>query len=280
MGIDRKDYPTVGKPVEGESNWAKVLTLIDAQYKTLNNPLSVNGSVVVKNAVFQIGGCIYVASEDVAISGLASDYVKISPNTADSGATCSAVFVASLSGVVYNTARNGFYDVDGNLYIFDGEKAYDVGETSEAVCSPARSMSQFLNQSVRTDAYPSFASFRTTRKGLYVHDTAPTSGGAYTALSPAAPIVGDKALVSGSIGFHFYDSETIGLSYIKNGSYLTHISATTLRLYGTYMEIQYTAPLGNQLGPITQGAFTEDFVSGSSTGLGTSAMLYAVGIGD
>lgn len=83
----------------------------------------VSGSNIVSGAVFNLGGSTYKADADTAITGSASDYVKITP----SGATASASYVSSLTGVSWNAGYQGYYDGSGNLYIFDEFKAYKAG---------------------------------------------------------------------------------------------------------------------------------------------------------
>lgn len=85
-------------------------------------PYPVSGSNVVKGALFNIGGDMFYCDADTAISGTPSDYVKL----VVSGSTATPSFVASLSGVAWNSAYNGYYNgVD--LYVFDEVKAVLAG---------------------------------------------------------------------------------------------------------------------------------------------------------
>ncbi len=86
-------------------------------------PERIIGTNVVEGARFNIGGVEYVADADTAITGTASDYVKITP----SGDTASAAYVADLTGVTWNPSYKGYYDTSGNLYVFDEVKAMAVG---------------------------------------------------------------------------------------------------------------------------------------------------------
>ena len=86
-------------------------------------PERIIGTNVVDGARFNIGGVEYVADADTAITGTASDYVKITP----SGATASAAYVADLTGVTWNPSYKGYYDTTGNLYVFDELKAMGAG---------------------------------------------------------------------------------------------------------------------------------------------------------
>lgn len=86
----------------------------------------VSGSNVVKSSVFNVGGAIYLADADTAITGSASAYVKLTVSV--DGLTLAPSFVADLTGVSWNTAYLGYYDVDGNLYVFDEYDAFQAGE--------------------------------------------------------------------------------------------------------------------------------------------------------
>lgn len=88
----------------------------------------VSGSNVVKSSVFNVGGAIYLADADTAITGSASAYVKLTVSV--DGLTLDASFVADLTGVSWNTAYLGYYDTDGNLYVFDEADAYISGQIS------------------------------------------------------------------------------------------------------------------------------------------------------
>lgn len=115
------------------------LPLSTADYQAQNNQLielirnigqaiQVNGSNVIKGAVFNVGGIIYIADNDTAISGTPSDYVKITPS--GDTLTCTASFAANLTGVSWNKSYNGYYDGGGNLYIFDEIIAINYGVLS------------------------------------------------------------------------------------------------------------------------------------------------------
>lgn len=126
MSINRIDFPTTPNPIAGD--WSKLIALLEKAFRNLSNPVQVVGSNVPEGATFQIGGVIYYTDADTAISGTASDYVKLTPNVGDSGATVDASFVSSLTGVTWNKLYNGYYDVDGNMYLFNELKALVDGE--------------------------------------------------------------------------------------------------------------------------------------------------------
>ena len=88
-------------------------------------PYPVSGSNVVKGALFNIGGDMFYCGADTAISGTPSDYVKL----VVSGSNAVPSFVASLSGVTWNSAYNGYYS-GSDLYLFDEVKAVLAGAIS------------------------------------------------------------------------------------------------------------------------------------------------------
>jgi len=125
MGINRLSAPS-SSPA-GIGDWTAVVNQLAALVLDKEEPVRVSGSNVLKGAFFNVGGVLYVADADTAISGTASDYVKITP----AGATASAAFVASLSGVAWNSTYKGYYDGSGNLYVLDRVTA-PMKQASEA----------------------------------------------------------------------------------------------------------------------------------------------------
>ena len=118
MAINRISFPS--STPASLTDWSNAVAIIQAYANNFEGNIRISGSNVVKGAAFSIGGVYYLADADTAISGTASDYVRITP----AGATASAAFVASLTGVTWNSAYNGYYDGSGNLYVFDEIKAY------------------------------------------------------------------------------------------------------------------------------------------------------------
>lgn len=102
---------------------------IETSYLNGQNKIPFASDLILQGSVFNIGGSIYRADSDTAITGVASDYVKITP----AGATASAAYVTDLTGVTWNQAYNGYYDIGGNLYIFDEGKAMYAGEIAAVV---------------------------------------------------------------------------------------------------------------------------------------------------
>lgn len=117
MAINRLDFGTVPNPVGGD--WALNAAILAKAFQNDYSPLQVDSTNIPQGATFQVGGVIYYTASDTAITGTPSLYVKLTPNVGDSGATLDAAFVANLSGVTWNKIYNGYYDVSGNLYIFD-----------------------------------------------------------------------------------------------------------------------------------------------------------------
>lgn len=129
MPIVRVPYPTA-LPTE-QNDYVKQNNLLEIGFMRHNEPWPVSGANIVQGATFQIGGTVYYADADTAIGGAASDYVKLTPS--GDGSTCAADFVASLAGVTWNKAYNGYYDVLGCLYVFNEGKAMIAGKIAAVV---------------------------------------------------------------------------------------------------------------------------------------------------
>ena len=155
MAINRVDYPTVPNPVSGD--WAKAIELIEKAMQNINNPIQVDGSNIPEGATFQIGGVVYYTDSDTAITGTGSDYVKLTPNAGDSGATCDATYIANLTGITWNKIRNGYYDISGNLVIFDEVKAILASALVGGNSKFAELFNTAFNQSLKTTDSPTFA---------------------------------------------------------------------------------------------------------------------------
>jgi hypothetical protein len=109
------------------SDWQNAVDHIKALALLPHPSFRLVGSNIVAGAYFNVGGAIYIADSTTAISGSSSLYLKITPN----GSTASASFVSSLSGVTWNQAYSGYYDVSGNLYIFSEVLAMEAGQITE-----------------------------------------------------------------------------------------------------------------------------------------------------
>lgn len=126
MAINRVDAPNP-LPLT-TADYQAQNNLIDTNFLTVNSPIEFGSGNIFKGAVLYVGGTTYIADSDTAITGTTSDYVKITP----SGATASASYVVDLTGVSWNDTYNGYYDVSGNLYIFDEGNAIETGELTVA----------------------------------------------------------------------------------------------------------------------------------------------------
>lgn len=112
-----------GDNPETVADWQKITNIFQATWLRLTGALIVNGSSIMKGSAVNIGGAWYVATSDTAITGSASEYVKLTA----SGSSVTAAFVANLTGVNWNKEWNGWYDASGNYYIFDEVKAFGAG---------------------------------------------------------------------------------------------------------------------------------------------------------
>lgn len=110
------------------ADWEAVLDIQAALLLAVQGAERIVGSNVVKGAVFLVGGATYLATADTAITGSASDYVKLTVSL--DGLTLAPSYVADLTGVAWDSANNGYYDVDGNLYVFDEARALKAGTIS------------------------------------------------------------------------------------------------------------------------------------------------------
>lgn len=128
MAINKLYSPT--DPPTANTDWTRMKAIVDALALQNEQPLRVVGSNVVKGALFYIGGTFYLADSDTAISGTASNYVKITPS--GDGSTCSASFVSSLTGVTWSATYLGYYDSGSpaSFYVFDEGKAFTAGQIS------------------------------------------------------------------------------------------------------------------------------------------------------
>lgn len=170
MAINRVAYPTTPTPVAGD--WAKIVDLMQTNFLLTEGPARIDwdNDNVLKGAIFQVGGVIYLADADTAITGTGSNYVKITA----SGATASAAYVADLTGVSWSTTYNGYYDVSGNLYVFDELQAIIAGEITGANTRIGQMFEDIIDQDLKTTDDVTFASVNTGQGAneLYAMDQA------------------------------------------------------------------------------------------------------------
>jgi hypothetical protein len=122
MSLDRIAIPTPTAP-GSLADYQAILAQALAQTQAFTGREIVDGSTIRAGTSMLIGGVLYQATSDTAITGSASNYVKITP----SGATASAAFVANLTGVTFNEAYGAYYDGSGNLHVFDEGRAVATG---------------------------------------------------------------------------------------------------------------------------------------------------------
>jgi len=105
------------------ADWYKVNGVLQSIGLGIGGGTRVLGSIVPRGAVLFFAGAWYVADSDTAITGTASQYVKIT-NTAG---VIAPSFVENITGVTWNKTWQGWYDADGNMYLFDELSAYGLG---------------------------------------------------------------------------------------------------------------------------------------------------------
>lgn len=109
------------------ADWAKINNVLLTIGMALLSPARISGGKVIRGSVVHFAGAWYVTDSDTAISGTASNYVKLT-NTAG---TVTASYSASLTGVSWNKTWNGYYNASGEYFIFDTMKARGAGLISD-----------------------------------------------------------------------------------------------------------------------------------------------------
>ncbi len=160
MAINRVDYPT-GASVPIAGDWALINDLVVKSFQNVNVPIQFipATNVVPQGATFQVGGVIYYADSNTAITGTPSNYVKLTPT--GGGATLVPTYVANLSGVTWDTIYNGYYDGSGNLYIFDEVKAILATDLAAGVSRFAELWQDHIVQQVKPTSDVAFNSIDT-----------------------------------------------------------------------------------------------------------------------
>lgn len=108
-------------------DWDKVNDVLQTIGLDISNPTRIKDGYIHRGSVLFFAGAWYVADSDTAVTGVQSDYIKL-VNTAG---VVTAEYVAALVDVTFNRTWNGWYDPDGNMYLFDEMKALANGEISE-----------------------------------------------------------------------------------------------------------------------------------------------------
>jgi hypothetical protein len=104
-------------PSASISDYQKQNDLLKYLLNNINYPEIVIGSNIKQGCLLSVKGLLYFTNSDTAITGTPSKYVKITQS--GDTLTCSASFVANLTGVIWNDTYNGYYDASNNLYIFN-----------------------------------------------------------------------------------------------------------------------------------------------------------------
>jgi hypothetical protein len=100
-----------------------VINQLAALLDCYNKGAVIQSGKILKGSLFCIGGSMYLADSDTAISGTASNYVAITA----SGDTATVAYVSSLSSVTWNGIYHGYFDTAGVLYLFDESDAINDG---------------------------------------------------------------------------------------------------------------------------------------------------------
>jgi len=133
MSLDRVSVVTPTAPV-AITDYQAIIAQLEARLDAFTGREIVDGSTIREGTIIVVGGVAYKATTDTSITGSASNYVKITP----AGATASAAFVANLTGVSWSNAYGGYYDVGGNLHIFDEARAKNEGVISSVYTLPGK----------------------------------------------------------------------------------------------------------------------------------------------
>lgn len=119
--------PGPGDSPTTSEDWDKINNVLLGIGMGMLNSTRIIGSNVKRGSIVYFAGAWYVTDADTAISGTASDYVRLT-NTAG---VISAAFVSSITTVSFNRTWNGWYDSSLRLHIFDEVKAFGSGAITE-----------------------------------------------------------------------------------------------------------------------------------------------------
>jgi len=256
-----------------------------ADYQAQNNLLSalllavqgaerIVGSNVVKGAVFQVGGATYLATADTAITGSASDYVKLT--VSEDGLSLAPSYVADLTGVTWSSTYNGYYDVGGNLYIFDESKAYLAGAISEVYSDLAQSR---LRSGIKY--FSASGSFRVPKGVTTVFVTAIGGGG--NGGNGAAGSSTSTAAAGGGSGGSGASCFRYPLTVVPGTLYAVSIGAAAATSFGALLSVPAGGNGGNASGNTpgsagAAGAATAPRVLAGTSGSAGNAGVSGTGI--
>jgi hypothetical protein len=263
MAIVLKTAP-VDPPATG--GWTQTQEYLAMLFLGQNGSIArVLGGYVVQGSVFYIGGAVYYATSDTAITGTPSDYVKITP----SGSTASAAYATNLSGVTWSKDYNGWYDGTGNLYLFDELKAVQAGDIAEAKISFAQMREDGSIGQATTGAALGATAEATT--GGAIGDSASSTTGGAAGASAAATTGGaigasSEATTGGAAG--------AGAATTTGGAIGASASATTGAAVGAgAAETAGGGAVGNGADATSGGAVGDEAsaTTGGAVGDGASA---------
>ena len=96
---------------------APVIAQLAALLTLASNVKRASGGYILKGALFNIGGTMYMADSDTAINGTPSDYVAITA----SGDIATATYATDVSNVSWNGSNQGCFNTSGVLYIAEDQ---------------------------------------------------------------------------------------------------------------------------------------------------------------
>jgi len=171
MAIEKLSSPS--NPPSSNLDWGYAVTLIEKAFLNEENGIRIDydNDLVLKGSVFQVGGSVYIATADTSITGSASDYVKLTV----SGSNLVPSYVANLTGVTWNSTYRGYYDVSGNLHVFDEDKAYYEGTIATVYKSDGKRAVNVVNY---VESYTTL--FKIQASSRAAADEASTGGSAQT----------------------------------------------------------------------------------------------------
>lgn len=257
MAINR--LTSINVPAQTDVDWESANDKLSKSFKNLNSPIQIVGSVIPQGSTFQVGDVIYFGDSDTAISGTPSKYVKL--DITDAGATLTPEFVPDLTGVSFNKIYSGYYDADGNLFVFNEEDGVFDGHVTD----PKTKYGKLYNDYVRN--YRDGNDFEYPLGSETINDI-------FSDLSSLLPVVGQKRWVTGGRArkrvagdVRFVETETF--------SYVERTSSTTLVFHGSRTTIAYSVSTGavadTETIPAAGTVFT--VTSGSSNNFGVASYL-------
>lgn len=249
---------------------------------TLNStpPFPIIGGNVVKGSIFNIGGDLFYTDTDTAVSGTASDYVKltVSGTTATASYETAANITANVS---WNDTYNGYYDSSGNLYLFDETLAKLEGTITTLYSDYGKKWENSIGQDLRTSGSVEFSNILMSAGGHTEALSSPTQANLYTLISPVLVSDGDACILSGGV----YSYSTFGSSNDRDFSnyvfsHAVRDSPTTIIVYGNIIGLR-AQDLGTTFISASGQPFNITLTDGSSSllisGSATSSLTVAVG---